>query len=327
MRNAAATISIMWFRPGQHSESDRFRVSSIRNRIRRRKSSTNKQNIDGNSQETVANNGNPFDDPLLSSSAADNESGTNAHLTIGAVRSTAGRRSSLHRATIDLKSDKEKVLLNDRKFKSNRIMKSSSKSKMADLIDKTQYNAKTAQSSSGSARKVSATTVPLDAPNNPPKQKNMRTNANLNLNALLRYKSFISGTTKKLTHEDFDRLRRKSLSETAILSGRRSSGAEKQIKFEKNCSNNEHRISGTEYTDDEIFHSCNDDEDGGGGGGGVGVDGESSNGRNARHASPSLTSRVAARFTEGVHKKKAAAKHKTDRRKASCYCYPTDEGF
>lgn len=329
----------MWFRPGQHNESDRFRVSSIRNRIRRRKSTTNpakKQNADGSSEDIVEVN--PFSELPSSATAKENENAGVHVAPVGAHRSASGRRSSLHaalnhRTAIDanLKSEKEKVLLNDRKFKSNRIAKSSSKSKMADLIDKTQHNVKSAQLSSASARKISAPTT-LDAAannNNSPKPKSVRTNANLNLNALLRYKSFISGNTKKLTHEDFDRLRRKSLGENGKLNARRSSGgaekkdAQKQSKFGRNGSNVEH--SCTEFTDDEMFHSCNDEDDGSSGGC-VGVDADSANGRNVRHASPSLTSRVAARFTEGVHKKKAAAKQKCDRRKASCYCYPTTEG-
>lgn len=327
----------MWFRPGQHNESDRFRVSSIRNRIRRRKSTANpskKQNADGSSEDIVEVN--PFSELPSSATAKENEIAGIHVAPVGPLRSASGRRLSLHaalnhRTAIDanLKSEKEKVLLNDRKFKSNRIAKSSSKSKMADLIDKTQNNVKSSQLSSSSARKTSAPiTLDATANNNSPKPKSVRTNANLNLNALLRYKSFISGNTKKLTHEDFDRLRRKSLGENGKLNGRRSSGADKkdtqkQTKSGKNGSNVEH--SCTEFTDDELFHSCNDDDDGSSAGC-VGVDADSLNGRNARHASPSLTSRVAARFTESVHKKKAAAKQKCDRRKASCYCYPTTEG-
>lgn len=323
----------MWFRPGQHSESDRFRVSSIRNRIRRRKSATNpanKPNVDSSNEDTIDNNNAhpPFSEPSPSSRMKENEN-TGAHLAMGALRSASGRRLSLHatlnnRTAIDAapKSEKEKVLLNDRKFKSNRVTKSTSKSKIADMIDKTQNSGKLP----GNARKVSPSTA-LDAAATNSKPKSMRTNANLNLNALLRYKSFISGSTKKLTHEDFDRMRRKSLGENGKSKGRRSSGAEKkdtirQTQFNKNGSNIEHSCN--EFTDDEMFHSCNDDDDGSGGG--VSIDAESSNVRNVRHASPSLTSRMAARFTEGVHRKKAAAKQKSDRRKASCYCYPTTEG-
>lgn len=326
----------MWFRPGQHSESDRFRVSSIRNRIRRRKSATNpanKPNVDSCNEDTIDNNNaNPFIEPSSSSRMKENEN-TGAHLAMGALRSASGRRLSLHatlnnRSAIDAtpKSEKEKVLLNDRKFKSNRVTKSTSKSKIADMIDKTQNNGKLTQLGSGNARKV-ATSTALEATATNAKPKSMRTNANLNLNALLRYKSFISGSTKKLTHEDFDRMRRKSLGENGKSKGRRSSGGEKkdakkQTQFNKNGSNIEHSCN--EFTDDEMFHSCNDDDDGSGGG--VTIDSESSIVRNVRHASPSLTSRVAARFTEGVHRKKAAAKQKSDRRKASCYCYPTTEG-
>lgn len=312
----------MWFRPGQHNESDRFRVSSIRNRIRRRKSTTNtakKQNVEGSSGDATDNsNGCPSID--VPSHDVEN---VGVHVPAsGPLRSASGRRLSLHTATnhrtvIDpnAKTEKEKVLLNDRKFKSNRVTKSSSKSKIGDLIDKTQNNVKSAQLNSGSARKISAPTT-LDATATNSKTKSARSNANLNLNALLRYKSFISGSTKKLTHEDFDRLRRKSLGENGKLNGRRMSGAEKkQSKYDKNGTSIEHSCN--EFTDDETFHSCNDDDD----------DAKSSNGRHSRNASPSLTSRVAARFTDGVHKRKAAAaKQKSDRRKASCYCYPTAEG-
>lgn len=313
---------IMWFRPGQHNESDRFRVSSIRNRIRRRKTTANsiatKQSADGNSEDSV-------DRPNGDGPSSNNENAGVHLLAAGAVRSASGRRLSLHvasnhRTVIDpnAKTEKEKVLLNDRKFKSNRVTKSSSKSKMTDLMDKTQNNVKSAQLSSGSPRKISAP-MTLDASATNAKAKSARPNANLNLNALLRYKSFISGSTKKLTHEDFDRLRRKSLGENGKSGGRRLSGPEKKDvrkhqRYDKNGSAIEHSCN--ECTDDESFHSCNDDED----------DAKAAMERHTRHASPSLTSRVAARLTEGVHKRKAAAKQKSDRRKASCYCYPTTEG-
>lgn len=278
----------MWFRPGQQNESEPFRVSSLRNRIRRRKSTSSKTKkpvVDGTSEE--------------SEKSEKRASSTN-------------RRPSLHAAlnlrsvAVDTtpRSDKEKVLLKDRKFKSNRIAKSSSKTKVVDLIDKTPNGVKPASTSSNGNSRTAITTLEVPSAATIPKSKGTRMNANLNLNALLRYKSFISSTTKKLTREDFDRFRRKSLGENGKQSARKNG-------------TNVNTSSGAEHTDDELFHSCNDDDDG---------SSETASVRSIRHASPSLTSRVAARLTEGVHKKKAAAKNKSERRKDSCYCYPTQEG-
>lgn len=303
----------MWFLQGQHNENDRFRVSSIRNRIRRRKSTSKSLSSDTASSDTTDNSTNSL---CVNTAASTNSKDENFGIKMNTVlRSPSGRRlsiiSSIHDKKLEKEIEKEKVLLTDRKFKKNRVMKSSSKSKMTDLTDK--QNIAKNQCGCGSARKISSPSmqdgklIPLA------KQKNIRPNSNLNLNALLRYKSFISSSTKKLTHEDFDRLRRKSITEPAKL-GRKLS-AENATKLSEHDETYDIRVnreSSDRMTDEEIFHSCNEDDSNVGGAAEILRS-------DLKISSPSLTARVAARFTEGVQK--AKKKSKRERRKGS-YCPP-----
>lgn len=174
----------MWFRPGV--DSDRFRVSSFKNRIRRRKSPTKAVGVD----VPPTNN-------------------ENANEKI--------RKSSSKSSVNDDEAEKQKkILLTDRKFKNNRVQKSSSKGKISDLEKRDSLR---------TPRKISAPPVLVDDANKKaatsanaaaaPK-KNVRAHSNLTLNTLLRYK--LVSVSKKLSHEDFDRIRRKSLTDTATAS-------------------------------------------------------------------------------------------------------------
>lgn len=124
------------------------------------------------------------------------------------------------------KNDKDKAsaaatLLTDRKFKNNRIVKSSSKGKVsADMLG----SGETASGKGRSTRKISSPPI-LETGGGTQKvsgaalaaaavKKHVRSHSNLNLNALLRYKLT---NKKQLSQADFDRIRRKSLSGEQIL--------------------------------------------------------------------------------------------------------------
>lgn len=304
----------MWFRAGQVGDSDRFRVSSIKNRIRRRKSTTKSLSTDSSSDvvDNATNSDTNSAKDAVTVSTKDENTGVQPPPVL---RSPSGRRMSIIATKHDKEKEREKerVLLTDRKFKNNRVMKSSSKGKVIDVVDKPK------PSTAGSAtRKVSVPSIENKA-------KVTRPNSNLNLNALLRYKSFIftNNPTKKLTHEDFDRLRRKSITDPAKLSrhvssdnDQKSVDSESELK-RKDANGNE--LERRNDSEDETFHSCTEDE---------------LNNNHSRKSSPSLTARVAARFTEGVNKAKKTKSKKRDTfhgppafysqfsiGKFGCYCY------
>lgn len=112
---------------------------------------------------------------------------------------------------LEEKRIKDQVILTGPKFKSNRIEKSSSRTRVVPL----------------SSRKISAPPV-MDSSGGPVNgggggapttvKKNPRSHSSLNLNSLLKYKSLLytgSSAEKKLTPEDFDKMRKKSISEVA----------------------------------------------------------------------------------------------------------------
>ncbi|GAB0090163.1 hypothetical protein DMENIID0001_048550 [Sergentomyia squamirostris] len=172
----------MWFRPGSSIDSDRFRVSNFKNRIRGRKSSKSVCS----EYPTLVEQGRKEDESLdgKKSKSVDDEM-----LAGGEAES------------------KEKILLTDPKFKNNRIAKSSSKGKISAEID-----GKTVHVVMTTGRKISAPPI-LESSN--AKKSSQRAHSNLNLNALLRYT--LANTNKRLSSEEFDRIRRKSLSESAAV--------------------------------------------------------------------------------------------------------------
>lgn len=249
----------MWFRPrSQPNDTERSRVSSIRNRMRSKKS-ISKLDADGKDVTTK---------PItVTPNRYRRDSGD-------VLRSQSGRRLSLisdNDDDVTGTKEKNKVLRTDQKYKKNRVTKSSSRTKMPDLKIEKQSSGKMLNSnnSSGSTgagqRKLS---TPLIDPTSPVKAK-ARRNTSLNLNALLRYKSFISGSTKKLTSDDFDRLRRKSLGDTNKV--RRKSNpdsdkkpVEKDVEESSKKNHNHHQQSPTFETDDKFsdddFQSCSEDQ-------------------------------------------------------------------
>lgn len=239
----------MWFRPrSQHSDSDRFRVPSIRNRSKKAAAKCiDAESRDANTAKTLsiaASNGSTLQSPVV------------------------GRQHvSLNVCDDDSTKEKNKVIRTDQKYKKNRVSKSSSRTKVHDLKPDKSIPNKSANNSSScvNQRKVSTQLVdPIVSPKKPP-----RRNTTLNLNALLRYKSFISGSTKKLTHDDFERLRRKSLGETGTVRRKSNPDAHKKkssdSKKEQRSATKEH-IDQAYESSNEDFHSCNEEDqiDGGG---------------------------------------------------------------
>lgn len=155
------------------------------------------------------------------------------------ARSQSGRRLSQLLGDDANDIEREKTLRTDHRYKKNRVSKSASRTKIADQLVEKVAAAAAADMGGASAvnekpRKLSIPTA-ADAKKSPAKAKSGRPNSNLNLNALLRYKSFIKGSTKKLTSDDFDRMRRKSLSEVnkALRKPADSSGGHQQAATTK----------------------------------------------------------------------------------------------
>lgn len=175
----------MWFRP-RNNQNDNERNSRAQ-RLRDAHIKNTSIDIDGNDRYSVA-------------------------------RSQSGRR--LSQLLGEDGDEREKMLRTDHKYKKNRVSKSSSRTKIADqlvekVVDKCDKIGACTATVSDKPRKASIPSV-VDAKKSPAKAKSSRPNSNLNLNALLRYKSFIKGSTKKLSSDDFDRIRRKSLGEIKV---------------------------------------------------------------------------------------------------------------
>lgn len=243
----------MWFRPGQ-MDTDRFRVSSFKNRMRRLKSpvkadnQSNNDEVDDDSQVTK-----------VSKSDEDN---------FIIQRSPSGRRL--------IKSDnKDKLLLTDRKFKSNRVVKSSSKGKIADLEKRDSLKVRNNRKISAPPvlDTVEATATVIIAP-----KKNVRSHSNLNLNALLRYRL----SNKKLSHAEIDRIRRKSLTSNTTKSDKDKNA--NAVDDEKSDDSDTISSANNNDDDEEVFHSCEEPEI-------------------QKKTSPSLGARVAAHFNEQKTKK------------------------
>lgn len=268
----------MWFSSrSQPNDSDRFRVSSFRNRIRPKKTAPK-------CPAEVATVGSGASATVASAAAAAADCKETIPICLGKPAIAAlgtcyalqppGRNAAAtfcpHCDDIDGDTkEKNKTLRSDQKYKKNRITKSSSRQKVHDLKTEKQIPCKNVINNN-SQRKMS---IPLlDVPPSVTvavavKKTPNRRNGTLNLNALLRYKSFISGSTKKLTSDDFDRLRRKSLGDTNAVrrksnpdtNKKKPSGGGGGGKKSKN-----HLLLPPDaydtYSSTEDFHSCNEDD-------------------------------------------------------------------
>lgn len=264
----------MWFRPrsSQSNENDRSRVSSFRNRIRSKKSSSDKDK----EPNTVA-----AKKPITSTP---NRLTSDASSVGYVLRSQSGRRLSLLSASGDDDNDgtkeKNRTLRVDQKYKKNRVTKSSSRTKVmpvppppSELIKSDKQNSgKTLNGSNNNnnnnnQRKVSTPLIDSSSasPAKAKAAKTTRRNTTLNLNALLRYKSFISGSTKKLTSDDFERLRRKSLGDTGKIHRRKSNptsdDGDKVVNTTKSELKQKQQSSfECDKLSDDDFHSCSEDQ-------------------------------------------------------------------
>lgn len=252
----------MWFRPGQ-MDTDRFRVSSFKNRMRRFKSPVK--------IETASNDEIDEDVDAKKTPKIDNDNLI--------IRSPSGRRLS--------KTDKDKILLTDRKFKTNRVVKSSSKGKITDLEKRDSLKGRTNRKISAPPvlDTVEATATVIVAP-----KKNVRSHSNLNLNALLRYRL----SNKKLSHAEIDRMRRKSITSNSAKTDKKPNNVDVDESDKSDVSS---YVNGNDDDDEEVFHSCEEPEI-------------------TKKTSPSLGARVAAHFNEQKTKKNKK-KRKTSR--ASLY--------
>lgn len=112
---------------------------------------------------------------------------------------------------LEQKELKDRVILNDPKYKSNRIEKSSSRSRIVPLTSR-KISAPPVMEVHGKGHSTTALNTSV------PQKKNARSHSHLNLNSLLKYKSLLyagSSPEKKLTTEDFEKMRKKSMSEVA----------------------------------------------------------------------------------------------------------------
>lgn len=242
----------MWFRQrGPANERESFRMGSFRNRT--------KKNAEKKESTTVTAI------PKPSSTVAPvvrNRDDAN-----GLPRSRSGRRPSVLSDDDDGAKEKNKALRSDSKYKKNRITKSASRSRVPDLKVENKNSNKTANCVNGQ-RKLS--TTPINDPISPVKAKQAQRNSTLNFNALLRYKSFISGSTKKLTSDDFERIRRKSLADSGKT--RRKSNPDNDNTNEPDSErepetvlNTKNHLQPTQSTEseksiDDVFHSCGEDQ-------------------------------------------------------------------
>lgn len=238
----------MWFRPGSSSGEDRFRVSSFRSRIRGRKPSSStgadqqqspvKSN--GGKQSTTTfhvdqeNNNESIE---VAAAAVGDTSATSAGTVTSSINDSSTEIPSLVDGTNQMIGDccaktedgdnvkkcanigegeeweeeiKDQVILTDPKYKSNRIERSSSRTK---VVNSRKISAPPVMEGQ-KATLTSAASGSAAAAGGP--KKNVRSHSHLNLNSLLKYKSLLyASAEKKLTTEDFDKMRKKSLSEVA----------------------------------------------------------------------------------------------------------------
>lgn len=273
----------MWFRPrnqpNHETTTDRSRVASIRNRIRPKKS-VSKDEAAINSNQDTTNATNEFNVTITKPNRIRDIAAAAADGSGYVLRSQSGRRLSLLCSDDDESAkDKNKMLRVDQKYKKNRVTKSSSRTKIGPEIKiEKQNSSKNLLNNAASSmqRKVSSTPI-LEPVTSPAKVKTARRNTTLNLNALLRYKSFISGSTKKLTSDDFDRLRRKSLGDTGKI--RRKSNPDTDKKDQDHADRNscigggggvdernKNLLTVPQFesdkllSDDDSFQSCSEDQ-------------------------------------------------------------------
>lgn len=190
----------MWFRPGNQSsvDSDRLSVSSLKKRIR----NAGKSSLKSSSLEASGN--------VSKASSIDdiNEKSTNKVPRASRAATDPPTRKLTSKSTTN--SEKEKAL-DDRKFRNNKVMKSTSKTKIADLAKAEHQKGRTY----GTSRKTSAPPIlnnsEIISNCSAAVKKNVSAYSN-QLNALYKLVS----SNRKLSREEFERLRKKSLTEAGV---------------------------------------------------------------------------------------------------------------
>lgn len=265
----------MWFRQGQSLDADGFRVS-LKNRMRRFRSPDKHPPIADDQTDNAKVSHSPIRAP------PDEQKSEKI-----VIRSPSGKK--LYKS----EKDKATLLLTDRKFKNNRVLKSSSKGKITDIDSPL-------KSRNNTNRKISAPPV-LDgggskstAPTATAVKKHVRSHSNLNLNALLRYKL----SNKKLSTADFERIRRKSLTgdnAVQLMAPSVVTTVNESTVPSVNCLEelSEDGSSNTVLTDEDVFLSAAEEPE-----------------VVLQHKSPSLGARVAARFADSANAKAKKAKQK-----------------
>lgn len=251
----------MWFRQrGPANERESFRMGSFRKRCGPKKPVSNAENKESTTVTAIPK-------PSTVAPVVRNRDDTN-----GLPRSRSGRRPSVLSDDDDGAKEKNKALRSDSKYKKNRVTKSASRSRVPDLKVDNKNCSKPANCVNGQ-RKLS--TTPIIDPISPVKAKQAKQtqrNTTLNFNALLRYKSFIygeRGSTKKLTSDDFERIRRKSLADSGKT--RRKSNPDNDNVNEpdperepETVLNAKNHLQPTQSTEseksDDVFHSCGEDQ-------------------------------------------------------------------
>lgn len=259
----------MWFSSrSQPNDSDRFRVSSIRNRIRSKKTTPKcATDVAADSKETntACLPATPTI-PTLGACCALQPPGQMVGRSVLAIPTITCPHCDDDAAT----KEKNKTLRVDQKYKKNRITKSSSRNKVHELKTDKQIPCKNVINNN-SQRKMSIPLLDVPPVTVAVKKSPNRRNATLNLNALLRYKSFISGSTKKLTSDDFDRMRRKSLGDTNAVrrksnpdtnkkKGGGSGGGGGSSKSKNIHLQPPNMFDTNNDSSTEDFHSCNEDD-------------------------------------------------------------------
>lgn len=301
----------MWFKPGQ-VDSDRFRVSSLKSRIKRKSKS------DPNKTTASTNN-------ISLSTESVNSLDTVDNIKLETPPTPPPRKCSKNQLLND--KDKEKILLTDRKFKNNRITKSSSKGKISDLEKRDSLKAATSRKTSAppvlqgkppisNGASMGLIDVAASLITTKPKS-HFRSHSNLNLNALLKYK-LLNSNNKKLTNDtgDIIKVRRKSLSETLQKQSSDEIFPSDSNRFSLDDAAVRNRGSGGGGDDEEQYHSCSEDtppppstiE---------AVFVEPAVVLTVKKPQISLTSRVAAKFSDSKSKKSAKLKKRKGGRRTS----------
>lgn len=301
----------MWFRQGtQAVDTDRIRAS-IKSRMRRFRSPEKATNSTDQTDKVQRPSSAPSLIKKPSIICEDTDDENEIDLRRSAAAAIVQRSPSCKKVH---KGDKDKSLLTDRKFKNKRIVKSASKSKMVDGVADSKVRGVSLRKSSAPPVMHTTEQVALDAaevltsvPSSV--KKHVRSHSNLNLNALLRYKL----TNRKLSTADFERLRRKSVTNEATPT---TPGVSLDVHQPSNSQASEVGCSSdstppakfvqnpnTDEDEEEVFLSASEDVN-------------TSAGEVVAHKkSPSLGARISARFADtSSSKAKKASKLKKQKK-------------